>query len=241
MSYQIRNAACRVAAAERAHVIQAPMTDRTIDPRSQSPEGATGSGHLPSEFASPMTVGWSHTANFNDHNNIIDHRATLAMCAESCASLLRGGVASRANEATIAGGAQGVACQDSCAYEVNRLASTIGTALDRLGPSNVRDWEPKVRQHREPPRHPVLDPLAIELPPTYIGNSGGGIFDGERHVLLALFSKIYTHGTIRPTVIPHMGLASPLDAVYDWLEDGDIAQVVPDEDGLAVHLELSGR
>lgn len=77
--------------------------------------------------------------------------------------------------------------------------------------------------------------------PTYIGNSGGGIFDGERHVLLALFSKIYTHGTIRPTVIPHMGLASPLDAVYDWLEGDDIARVIPDEDGLAVHLELSGR
>lgn len=74
--------------------------------------------------------------------------------------------------------------------------------------------------------------------PTYIGNSGGGIFDGERQVLLALFSKIYTHGTIRPTVIPHMGLASPLDAVYDWLEADGIARVVPDADGLAVHLEL---
>ena len=35
-----------------------------------------------------------------------------------------------------------------------------------------------------------------------------------------------------------MGLASPLDAVYDWLEADGIASVVPDADGLAVHLEL---
>ncbi|MFQ5634674.1 MAG: FAD-dependent oxidoreductase, partial [Gammaproteobacteria bacterium] len=30
--------------------------------------------------------------------------------------------------------------------------------------------------------------------PTYIGNSGGGIFDAQTHELLAVFSKIYTHG-----------------------------------------------
>jgi len=53
--------------------------------------------------------------------------------------------------------------------------------------------------------------------PTYIGNSGGGIFDARTHELLAVFSKIYTHGTIRPTVIPHMGLATPMTEVYAWL------------------------
>ena len=55
--------------------------------------------------------------------------------------------------------------------------------------------------------------------PTYIGNSGGGIFDGSSHELLGIFSKIYTHGTLRPTIVPHMGLVTPLSAIYDWLDD----------------------
>lgn len=54
--------------------------------------------------------------------------------------------------------------------------------------------------------------------PTYIGNSGGGIFDADTHELLGIFSKIYTHGSLRPTIVPHMGLATPLDSIYDWLE-----------------------
>ena len=56
--------------------------------------------------------------------------------------------------------------------------------------------------------------------PTYIGNSGGGIFDAQTHELLGVFSKIYTHGSLRPTVIPHMGLATPLDSIHGWLEEG---------------------
>ena len=54
--------------------------------------------------------------------------------------------------------------------------------------------------------------------PTYIGNSGGGIFDGESFELLGVFSKIYNHGSSRPTIVPHMGLVMPLDSVYAWLE-----------------------
>ncbi len=70
--------------------------------------------------------------------------------------------------------------------------------------------------------------------PTYIGNSGGGIFDGQERRLMALFSKIYTHGTIRPTIIPHMGLASPLNAIYDWFEAEGIANIEEsDADGTA--------
>lgn len=53
---------------------------------------------------------------------------------------------------------------------------------------------------------------------TYIGNSGGGIFDADGHELLGIFSKIYTHGSIRPSIVPHMGLAVPMDKVYSWLE-----------------------
>jgi S1-C subfamily serine protease len=59
--------------------------------------------------------------------------------------------------------------------------------------------------------------------PTYIGNSGGGIFDADTHELLAIFSKIYTHGSLRSTIVPHMGLATPLVSVYDWLEHEGLA------------------
>ncbi len=54
---------------------------------------------------------------------------------------------------------------------------------------------------------------------TYIGNSGGGIFDGSNFELLGVFSKIYNHGAQRPTIVPHMGLVTPLDEVYPWLAE----------------------
>ncbi len=66
--------------------------------------------------------------------------------------------------------------------------------------------------------------------PTYIGNSGGGIYDGSSNHLMGLFSKIYTHGNIRPTIVPHMGLVSPLELVYEWLEREEIATVVDEGD-----------
>jgi hypothetical protein len=62
--------------------------------------------------------------------------------------------------------------------------------------------------------------------PTYIGNSGGGIFDARSYELLAIFSKIYTHGSTRTTIVPHMGLATPLSTVYDWLDGVGQGQVV---------------
>jgi S1-C subfamily serine protease len=61
--------------------------------------------------------------------------------------------------------------------------------------------------------------------PTYIGNSGGGIFDAQSHELLGIFSKIYTHGTLRPTVVPHMGLVTSLTTIYDWLDKVGLAQL----------------
>lgn len=67
--------------------------------------------------------------------------------------------------------------------------------------------------------------------PTYIGNSGGGIYDAGSGRLMGLFSKIYTHGSVRPTVVPHMGLVTPLGPFYDWLEDTGNAQVIEGPDG----------
>jgi hypothetical protein len=63
--------------------------------------------------------------------------------------------------------------------------------------------------------------------PTYIGNSGGGIFDSKTHDLIGIFSKIYTHGAVRPTIVPHMGLATPLNRIYDWLQGEGYASVIP--------------
>ncbi|MEM7306788.1 MAG: trypsin-like peptidase domain-containing protein [Planctomycetota bacterium] len=65
--------------------------------------------------------------------------------------------------------------------------------------------------------------------PTYIGNSGGGIFDADNHQLLGLFSKIYTHGALRPTIVPHMGLVTPLSTVYDWMDGVGYGHLVPSE------------
>ena len=62
--------------------------------------------------------------------------------------------------------------------------------------------------------------------PTYIGNSGGGIFDAQSGALLGIFSKIYTHGSLRPTVVPHMGLVTPLERIYDWLESEGYAELI---------------
>jgi len=66
--------------------------------------------------------------------------------------------------------------------------------------------------------------------PTYIGNSGGGIFDAKTHELLGIFSKIYTHGTLRPTVVPHMGLVTSLSTIYDWLDKVGLSELEPHED-----------
>ena len=53
--------------------------------------------------------------------------------------------------------------------------------------------------------------------PTYFGNSGGGIYRANTRQLIGVFSKIYTHGKGTPVVVPHMGLCTPIEAVYEWL------------------------
>ncbi len=72
--------------------------------------------------------------------------------------------------------------------------------------------------------------------PTYIGNSGGGIYSDSSHELLGIFSKIYTHGAIRPTVIPHMGLVTPLEEFYDWIDGSQLAEVVEGDDEATIVL-----
>ncbi len=72
--------------------------------------------------------------------------------------------------------------------------------------------------------------------PTYIGNSGGAIFDASSQHMVGIFSKIYTHGALRPTIVPHMGLVTPLDRVYDWLEEAGVAKVIEGSDGVEIRV-----
>ena len=63
--------------------------------------------------------------------------------------------------------------------------------------------------------------------PTYYGNSGGGIFLAEGRRLMGVFSKIYTHGRGNPVVVPHMGLCTPMAAIYAWLDAEGLDDVIP--------------
>lgn len=73
--------------------------------------------------------------------------------------------------------------------------------------------------------------------PTYYGNSGGGIYCGEDRELVAVFSKIYTHGSSRPVVIPHMGLCVPMTLIYPWLKTEGYDFLIPKTEGLATESE----
>lgn len=54
--------------------------------------------------------------------------------------------------------------------------------------------------------------------PTYFGNSGGGVFLADSRELVGVFSKIYTHGKGNPVVVPHMGLCTPMDLIYEFVD-----------------------
>jgi S1-C subfamily serine protease len=70
--------------------------------------------------------------------------------------------------------------------------------------------------------------------PTYFGNSGGGVYLAGTRELIGVFSKIYTHGKGNPVVVPHMGLCTPISAVYSWLEKEKLEFVLQqDVPGLA--------
>jgi len=71
------------------------------------------------------------------------------------------------------------------------------------------------------------EPYWMVSSPAYFGNSGGGVFSGESHELIGIFAKIYTHGTYRPQVITHMGLAIPLVRIHSWLTEIGYASILP--------------
>lgn len=64
--------------------------------------------------------------------------------------------------------------------------------------------------------------------PAFFGNSGGGVFLADSLELVGVFSKIYTHGSYRPQVVTHMGLAVPLGVLHDWLDEVGYGFLDPD-------------
>ncbi len=68
--------------------------------------------------------------------------------------------------------------------------------------------------------------------PTYYGNSGGGVFLSESYYMIGIFSKIYTHGRGNPVVVPHLGLCTPMDLVYAWLDRDGFEDAIPQPDNL---------
>lgn len=67
--------------------------------------------------------------------------------------------------------------------------------------------------------------------PAYFGNSGGGVFLADTQELIGVFAKIYTHGSYRPQVVTHMGLAVPLRVLHEWLEREGYGYLLPGPGG----------
>ncbi|MCH2101210.1 MAG: trypsin-like peptidase domain-containing protein [Planctomycetes bacterium] len=71
------------------------------------------------------------------------------------------------------------------------------------------------------------EPYWMVSSPAFFGNSGGGVFHAETLELVGIFAKIYTHGSYRPQVITHMGLAVPLTRLHSWLTEIGHAELLP--------------
>jgi S1-C subfamily serine protease len=115
--------------------------------------------------------------------------------------------------------------------QTDRKLPCVANVLPREEAATVRVWESVCAVGcplgNDPvPSHGEVSSLRNELnganywminAPTYFGNSGGGIYRTDTRQLIGVFSKIYTHGKGNPVVVPHMGLCTPIDLVYEWL------------------------
>ncbi|MBL9077365.1 MAG: trypsin-like peptidase domain-containing protein [Planctomycetes bacterium] len=115
--------------------------------------------------------------------------------------------------------------------ETDRRVPFVANVLPRGESQNVKVWDPVCAVGcplgNDPvPSHGEVSSLHNELSganywmvnaPTYFGNSGGGIYRADTRQLIGVFSKIYTHGKGAPVVVPHMGLCTPIESVYEWL------------------------
>ncbi|MCU0862165.1 MAG: trypsin-like peptidase domain-containing protein [Planctomycetes bacterium] len=115
----------------------------------------------------------------------------------------------------------------------DRTLPFVANVLPRNEAPAVKVWDPVCAVGcplgNDPvPSHGEVSSLKNELnganywminAPTYFGNSGGGIYRADTKQLIGVFSKIYTHGKGTPIVVPHMGLCTPIELVYEWLQN----------------------
>lgn len=113
----------------------------------------------------------------------------------------------------------------------DRKLPYVASVLPRTEAGDVKVWEPVCAVGcplgNDPvPSHGEVSSLSNELnganywminAPTYFGNSGGGVYRTDTKQMIGVFSKIYTHGKGNPVVVPHMGLCTPIDQIYEWL------------------------
>lgn len=64
--------------------------------------------------------------------------------------------------------------------------------------------------------------------PTIFGNSGGGIYTAQTHLLIGVLSRISAYKNMIDVAVPHMGLVTPINRVYDWLDSTPYAFVYLD-------------
>ena len=122
----------------------------------------------------------------------------------------------------------------------DRQLPNVANVLPRSETGQIKVWDPVCAVGcplgNDPvPSHGEVSSLKNELnganywminAPTYFGNSGGGIYLADTHQLIGVFSKIYTHGKGNPVVVPHMGLCTPIDVVYDWLAEEGLSHLL---------------
>lgn len=127
--------------------------------------------------------------------------------------------------------------------DTQRRLPNVANVLPRGEVDEVRVWDPVCAVGCPLGNDPVpstgeVSSLRNELnganywmvnAPTYFGNSGGGIYRADTRQLIGVFSKIYTHGKGRPVVVPHMGLCTPMDLIYEWLEASDLDHLLRSE------------
>jgi len=127
--------------------------------------------------------------------------------------------------------------------DTDRIMPHVANVLPRDESHEVQVWDPVCAVGCPLGNDPIpstgeVSSLSNELnganywminAPTYFGNSGGGIYRADTHQLIGVFSKIYTHGKGRPVVVPHMGLCTPIDLIYDWLEDNKLSHLLSSE------------
>jgi S1-C subfamily serine protease len=127
--------------------------------------------------------------------------------------------------------------------DTDRRLSNVANVLPREDTGEVHVWDPVCAVGCPLGNDPVpskgeVSSLKNELngvnywmvnAPTYFGNSGGGIYRADTRQLIGVFSKIYTHGKGQPVVVPHMGLCTPMDLVYEWLDDEGLDHLLRSE------------